>query len=56
MKVKELIEQLRKMPQELEVIYTEARHLGYHCAPIDKVECMNDSGKDIVIIGDFERS
>jgi len=54
MKVKELIEKLNEMDQDLNVMYTEAKHMQYHTAPIEQVSTIFDNGQDIVIIGDFK--
>ena len=53
MTVKELIAELQKMPEDLEVLYTQDRHMNYHVAGIDKVDIFRDNDF-FVIIGDFK--
>lgn len=54
MTVKELIEKLKEMPQELEVLYTENKHMGHHVGGIEKVEVIELFAGQRVIIGDYD--
>ena len=54
MTVKELIEKLQKYPPELEVLYSDAKHLRYHVGGLDNDMIIDDdNGNPVLIIGDF---
>lgn len=55
MKVKELIEKLKEYPEDMEVLYSNAIHMGYHVGGLENSKVVNDvNNKEVLLIGDWD--